>query len=701
MKKIALAIAMATSASFASAQLTFDPNSTNGAQQACDFDGSGGVFSASCSTASQSFGQDAYNAYNAVGQVQANVDAAQSILDDANAAVPAVPADIQTATEALSLAQANLLTAQATFSNFEDNGVVSAGAVNVAQAEVAYTNAQNAAIAQNSVVANAQQAVNDAQQAIVDADGVKDQEFAEFTAASDLVLATDPADPDYQAYVDDKSLQAQEYLAAASAVVIVEEALVQPTTDLAAEGDQLILDQTAEADALSAKNVADAAYADLINDWENNLDSAVRQALVNKENAESNKISADNALVEAGFELDQLELGVGAAQSSEEDAEAERDLAQLAKSDADADLAIKEQEVDDAENDLANAQTPEETQEATVALQVATDARDQSQDEANNRAAEFTVAEAALSDAVDATADAESLVIAQNVIVGDREDDVVLATNAESAANTVADIASAELTAAEAYSGENANNPANALLTSLVNDDHHAEAIVAAVSDTFVATETNADAIAVNEEAISGNSGRIDTNETNIASNTGRIDTNETNIASNTARIVTNETNIASNTGRIETNETNIGNNATAIGNNVTAIAGNATDIGVNATAIAGNATDIGVNATAIAGNATDIGINASNINDNTVSIGRLSEDLDVVRSGVAATLAVAGMPLAPTEGWGAAIGTGYFDGESAIAAGVTFRSDRYNFKFAVGTSGGEATGSAGVSWGF
>ena len=93
--------------------------------------------------------------------------------------------------------------------------------------------------------------------------------------------------------------------------------------------------------------------------------------------------------------------------------------------------------------------------------------------------------------------------------------------------------------------------------------------------------------------------------------------------------------------------------------------------------------------------------MNASAINDNAVSIGRLSDDLDVVRSGVAATLAVAGMPLAPTEGWGAAIGTGYFDGESAVAAGLTFRSDRYNFKFAVGTSGGETTGSAGVSWGF
>ena len=32
---------------------------------------------------------------------------------------------------------------------------------------------------------------------------------------------------------------------------------------------------------------------------------------------------------------------------------------------------------------------------------------------------------------------------------------------------------------------------------------------------------------------------------------------------------------------------------------------------------------------------------------------------------------------------------------------GINKRSDRYNFKFAVGTSGGETTGSAGVSWGF
>jgi ECM component-binding autotransporter adhesin len=687
MKKIALAIAMATSASFASAQLTFDPNSTNGAQQSCDFDGSFGVFSMTCSTASQSFGQDAYNAYNAVGESQDDVNEAQAILDAANAADPAVPADIQAATDDLLEAQADLDTAETTFASFEDNGIVAAGAVNVAQAESEVIVATDAVAAQSLEVDSAQQAVNDAQINIDNAEIVRDQEFADFTAASDLVAATDPNDPNYDNYVDDKSLQALEYLTASSAVDTAEAALDQPMLDLDSAQSLLTENQEAETEAIAARDQANIDYADVINDWENNLDSAVLQAALNEANSVSDKDAADQALANAESDLSLLMTAETDAETAEAAAENLRDDAQGIKDNADADLVIKEQAVDDAEDNLANAQTPQETQDATEELQQATNARDASQEAVNNAGAQLVLNQTAYDDAIADTQTAVNNVLAQDVIVADRQDDVEVAIIAVETSQAASLVATNEQAASEAYSGENANSPANALLTSLVNDADHAEAIVAAVSDTFVATETNADAIAVNEEDIAFNTGRIETNETNIASNTGRIETNETNIVSNTGRIETNETNIASNTGRIETNETNIASNTGRIETNETNISSNT-----------GRITSSEAN---IVNNSTAIGVNASAINDNGISIGRLSEELDVVRSGVAATLAVAGMPLAPTEGWGAAIGTGYFDGESAVAAGLTFRSDRYNFKFAVGTSGGETTGSAGVSWGF
>ncbi len=85
----------------------------------------------------------------------------------------------------------------------------------------------------------------------------------------------------------------------------------------------------------------------------------------------------------------------------------------------------------------------------------------------------------------------------------------------------------------------------------------------------------------------------------------------------------------------------------------------------------------------------------------NTSSITNLSANVDVLRSGVAASLAHAGMPVAPGAGWGFAVGTGHFDGESAVAAGLTFRSESSSYKLSIGNSGGETTASAGAAWNF
>ena len=114
---------------------------------------------------------------------------------------------------------------------------------------------------------------------------------------------------------------------------------------------------------------------------------------------------------------------------------------------------------------------------------------------------------------------------------------------------------------------------------------------------------------------------------------------------------------------------------------------------------IGSNASSISSNASAIANNMNAICSNASAISDNRNMIGELSNDLDVVRAGVAASMALAGMPA--INGRGISIGVGSFDGESAFAVGFQIQGEMASFKIGL-TSGGGATGaSAGVGFQF
>ena len=227
--------------------------------------------------------------------------------------------------------------------------------------------------------------------------------------------------------------------------------------------------------------------------------------------------------------------------------------------------------------------------------------------------------------------------------------------------------------------------------------------------------------------AVAMNTGRIVQNETDIAANSGHIETldgrvsvNETGIATNATGIATNVTGIATNRTMIGTNVTNIAANSTNIMANTTAIGvergridQNVLDIETNATGILTNAgnismntgridvneTAIASNATGIASNATLIGSNASAIGMNETRIGELSDELDIVRSGVAASMALAGMPA--INGRGIAIGVGSFDGESAFAVGFQIQGEMASFQIGVTSSGGETGASAGVGFQF
>ena len=194
-----------------------------------------------------------------------------------------------------------------------------------------------------------------------------------------------------------------------------------------------------------------------------------------------------------------------------------------------------------------------------------------------------------------------------------------------------------------------ATNPATVLQAALIAGEDTGGAVVAAANTNYQATQVNAAGIA--------------TNTASIVTNTGNIATNTANIATNTGNIATNTANIATNTGNIATNTANIASNTSSIADLSTAMA------------------------------------------DSTANLQRvemqLNNDVDMLKSGIASALAIAGMPTAPGEGMGFSVGTGYYDGESAVSMGLTFVEGNRSYKFSLGHSGGETSASAGAAFKF
>ena len=194
-----------------------------------------------------------------------------------------------------------------------------------------------------------------------------------------------------------------------------------------------------------------------------------------------------------------------------------------------------------------------------------------------------------------------------------------------------------------------------------------------------------------------GNS-RIDHNEMRSKANAGAIFDDDGN-----SRIATNATNIMTNATNIADNAKNIMDEATARMEADTALGGridtNATDIMTNDGRITANAMSISSNADAIAANMSSIGSNRTSIMRNADMIGGLQDQMEIVRAGVAASMALAGMPA--INGRGIAIGVGSYDGESAFAVGFQIQSEMASFKVGVSSSGGETGASAGVGFQF
>ena len=299
------------------------------------------------------------------------------------------------------------------------------------------------------------------------------------------------------------------------------------------------------------------------------------------------------------------------------------------------------------------------------------------------------------------------------------------ATEAATAAQKALDEATATQASFQGLLAE--DSPVKGLVEELLKSDATGDdggALVDAIVGAYdAASDAVADATAAAEAAVAGltgedgavaqNTGRIEANETNIAQNTsdiaeldGRVTVNEGDIETNTTMIGENRDLIVENAGNIATNSTNIASNEGRITVNEGAIAQNVSDILANAGNIAMNNTYIMENRGMIGQNATDImavrgmaTANAADIASNRGMIGDNFESIQTLKAGVAASMALAGMPEIGDRG--VAVGAGSYDGETAIAVGVHFSGENSRFKIGITSADGETGASVGAGWSF
>ena len=193
---------------------------------------------------------------------------------------------------------------------------------------------------------------------------------------------------------------------------------------------------------------------------------------------------------------------------------------------------------------------------------------------------------------------------------------------------------------------------------------------------------------------------------------TNQVNTNTTNIADHEMRITANEGEIwnADGTSRIDANEDRSMRNAAEIWNadgtsrideNADNIITNARNIMTNSGAIwdENGENRIAANRDFIEHNHEHILEHSALIESNQMSIMRNTEDIQTLKSGVAASMALAGMPEMGARG--VSVGAGSYGGETALAVGVHFSGENARFKIGVTSSGGETGASLGAGWSF
>ena len=313
--------------------------------------------------------------------------------------------------------------------------------------------------------------------------------------------------------------------------------------------------------------------------------------------------------------------------------------------------------------------------------------------------------------------------VARRQVLKARADKLVADSSAPSMSLTdAAEAAAKALTVAEealtnyqnlAGDPDDPENPIPGLVNTLIETDgDDGQAMVDAISRTYENTVENMDAITAltadtedgadedgpvtaNRKAIAENAENIETNTGDIESIDGRVTQNETDIDALQEGTEMNAGMIATNAGNIASNASNIAVNASSIVDNRSYIGQNAATLVEHGAFIERNAGHIAMNSERIGANAAAITMNSGLISDNRHMIGELSSELDVVRAGVAASIALSRMPS--VEGGGISFGAGTYAGEMAYAVGFQVERGFGTFDIGVTSSGGEIGAGVGV----
>ena len=296
-----------------------------------------------------------------------------------------------------------------------------------------------------------------------------------------------------------------------------------------------------------------------------------------------------------------------------------------------------------------------------------------------------------------------------------------LVTAAEEAAERLAD-AEGQRDAHGALVSDT-DSPASALLNALLEPemkdgeanpaDDDGRAVIDAIAATYDETQVNSAAIAaigVTGSEVEANTAQIATNTADIADHETRITGNETMLADHETRITGNETMLADHEMRITGNEAMLVDHGVKLAQKKQYIDNLGAHIGVDPV------TGMGIgeggmsridmnemrgmhNSGMIETNSMGIMENRAMIESNQMSIMRNMEDIQTLKSGVAASMALGGMPEMGARG--VSVGAGSYGGETALAVGVHFSGENSRFKIGVTSSGGETGASLGAGWSF
>ena len=509
------------------------------------------------------------------------------------------------------------------------------------------------------------------------------------------------------------------------------------------DDDGNLVDNPSEAVVNAAKALAAAErkYADALHQARAEVNGLDRAKAAHKSAGDA-VVAAEKVVAETHKEL--AKRAEGAGDSAANRLAEVRRTRQKAHDDASEDLMDEEDDLSDAQDDLTEAE--DKLDDAERDLSAAQRAYDEAVEDVNDpdnvsddEQEAIDAAALELADADRSYRAAKSEVTSEKTAVKAAQDDV-------DDAKEVADKAKEALDEATEGGYEYvAENPASDLVDALVKQEDTGGALVDAVDALYQGSASNAAQIAENSAAIEGldtdaigeNTGRISNVETEIGldeNGDGTVELPDGTMGSRVddieAKLMLKKQYIDNLGGEMGFNAaTNEGTVMLADGTMGSRIDKNAEDIvlgdnavraefaaaddmvrgefaaaddvvrGEFAAADMGLSTRINDNTASIADAMNAVGQNRNSIMENAGRIGELSEDLDIVRSGVAAAMALAGMPA--INGRGVSIGVGSFDGESAFAVGFQIQGEMASFKVGVTSSGGETGASAGVGFQF